>query len=204
MALETPDLLTPAEAAAVADVPIRTVYKIVAERLPKKLSVRRRGQKYLVPEALICIRLDYKLPKEVPVKVRRFVYGKLKTSSAARVRYGTDLFSYVVDPGPASQTVTSRLQRYREARKMIVEDPEIQGGVPTFKGTRIPVHQIAALLLQGVPDKELREDYPNLTPAMIEAALIYVQAHPRRGRPRKPTWRRAKPSTRELFKRRGV
>jgi uncharacterized protein (DUF433 family) len=204
MALETPDLLTPAEAAAVADVPIRTVYKIVAERLPKKLSVRRRGQKYLVPEALICIRLDYELPKEVPVKVRRFVYGKLKTSSAARVRYGTDLFSYVVDPGPAYQTVTSRLQRYREARKMIVEDPEIQRGVPTFKGTRIPVQQIAALLLQGVPDKELREDYPNLTPAMIEAALIYGQAHPRRGRPRKPTWRKAKPLTRELFKRRGV
>jgi uncharacterized protein (DUF433 family) len=89
-------------------------------------------------------------------------------------------------PGPASQTVRSRLQHYREARKMIVEDPEIQRGVPTFKGTRIPVHQIATLLLQGVPDKELREDYPNLTSAMIEAALIYGQAHPRRGRPHNP------------------
>lgn len=114
------------------------------------------------------------------------------------------LFSYVVDPRPASRTVTSRLRRYREARKLIVEDPEIQGGVPTFKGTRIPVHQIAALLQQGVPEKELREDYPSLTQGMLEATLIYTQAHPRRGRPRKPAWRKRKPLTSELFKRRGV
>ena len=74
----------------------------------------------------------------------------------------------------------------------------------TFKGTRIPVHQIAALLQQGVPEKELREDYPNLTRGMLEATLIYTQAHPRRGRPRKPTWRKRKPLTDELFKRRAV
>ncbi len=38
----------------------------------------------------------------------------------------------------------------RHSKEIIVEDPDVQGGVPTFKGTRIPVYQIAGLLKQGV------------------------------------------------------
>ena len=91
---------------------------------------------------------------------------------------------------------------YRKAMRLIVEDPEIQGGAATFKGTRMLVHHIAGLLQQGVPEAELREDYPNLTEEMIKAAHIYVQAHPRRGRPRKPAWRNAKPLTSRLVRRR--
>jgi uncharacterized protein (DUF433 family) len=94
------------------------------------------------------------------------------------------------------------MRRYQKAMQMIVENPEIQGGVATFKGTRLIVHHIAALLDQGVPEAELREDYPNLTPAMIAAARIFAQAHPRRGRPRKPAWRASRPLTTEVARRR--
>jgi uncharacterized protein (DUF433 family) len=198
------DLLTPAQAAAVADVPVKAVYKTVAERLPKATLIRRAGQTYLTPEALVCIRLDYELPKEVPIKVRRFVYGKLRHGSSDRVEYGTRLFSYVVDPGPTSRTITERLRRYQRAMKMIVEDPEIQGGAATFQGTRILVHQIAGLLQQGISEAELRQDYPNLTSGMIEAARIYSQAHPRRGRPRKPAWRNTVPLSSRAIRRRGA
>ena len=93
MSQEITDLLTPAEAAAVADVPVKAVYKTVAQRLPKASLVRRAGKTYLTPEAVICIRLDYELPKEVPIKVRRFVYGKLQEGSSDRVEYGSSLFS---------------------------------------------------------------------------------------------------------------
>jgi uncharacterized protein (DUF433 family) len=148
--------------------------------------------------------LDYELPKDVPVKVRRSVFGRLKESASNRVEYGTTLFSYVVDPRPTAKMVTERLQRYRKAMRLIVEDPEIQGGAATFKGTRLLVHHIAGLLQQGVPEAELREDYPNLTPEMIEAARIYVQAHPRRGRPRKPSWRSTKPLSSQFVRRRSA
>lgn len=184
-----PSLLTPGEAAAVAGVPIKAVYKTLAERLPKTSLVRRSGQTLLTPAAVVCIRLDYELPKEVPVKVRRYVYGKLGEGNSGRVEYGTKLFSYVVDPRQAAATVQDQIRRYREAMQMIVVDPEIQGGAATFKGTRLLVHHIANLLDQRVSEKELREDYPNLTSGMIEAARTYAKAHPRRGRPRKPVWR---------------
>ena len=193
MAHVTSDLFTPAEAAAVAEVPMKAVYKTVAERLPKASLIQRSGQTYLTVQAVICVRLDYELPKDVPVKVRRFVFGKLKESSSNRVEYGTALFSYVVDARPTAKTITERLQRYRRAMRLIVEDPAGKGGAATFKGTRLLVHHIAGLLQQGVAEAELREDYPNLTQEMIESTRIYVQAHPRRGRPRKPSWRNAKP-----------
>lgn len=190
MQQESTILLTPGEAAAVAEVPVKAVYKAMAERLPKSSLIRRSGQILLTPAAVACVRLDHELPKDVPVKVRRFVFERLEAGESGRVEYGTKLFGYVVDPRQTVAQIGKRMRSYRKAMKMIVEDPEIQGGAATLKGTRILVHQIASLLAQRVPETELLEDYPNLTPAMIEAAQIFAQAHPRRGRPRKPAWRR--------------
>ena len=53
------------------------------------------------------------------------------------------------------------------------------------------MHQVADLLMQGAAEAELREDYPRLTSAMLAAAPIYARAHPRRGRPKAPAWRKA-------------
>ena len=63
MARASSDLFTPAEAAAVAEVPMKAVYKTVAERLPKSSLIQRSGQTYLTAQAVICVRLDYELPK---------------------------------------------------------------------------------------------------------------------------------------------
>jgi uncharacterized protein (DUF433 family) len=180
------NLLTPTEAAAVANMPVRAVYKAVGARLPKSSVVRRAGQIYLTPVAVVCVRLDYEFPKDVPVRVRRFVFNKVKEGKSGRVEYGTKLFSYLVDPRPAAAAVAAGMRRYRQAMELIVEDPEIQAGAATFRGTRLLVHHVAALVRQGVSHKELHEDYPNLTPRMIEAARIFAQAHPRRGRPKRP------------------
>jgi len=203
-AQQSAQLFTPGEAAAVAGVPVKAVYKTAAKRLPRATVVRRSGQTFLTPAAIVCIRLDYELPKDVPVKVRRFVYDKLRQGHSGQVEFGERMFSYIVDPRPAAATVGERMRRYRKAMRMIVENPQIQGGAATFKGTRLPVHQVADLLKQGVPEKELREDYPNLTVAMIEAARIFVEAHPRRGRPRKPAWRNSPPIETETLRRRSA
>jgi uncharacterized protein (DUF433 family) len=69
--------------------------------------------------------------------------------------------------------------------RLVVKDPDIQGGAPTFKGTRIVVRHIAALIAQGATEAELREDYPRLTHDMIAVAQRYARAHTLRSRPRK-------------------
>jgi len=62
-----------------------------------------------------------------------------------------------------------------EINKYIVADPEICGGQPTFKGTRIMIYLVLDLLAAGVTIREiLRDYYPQLTKEAILAALDYA------------------------------
>jgi uncharacterized protein (DUF433 family) len=83
------------------------------------------------------------------------------------------------------KAVDERLHRLTEARGMVVEDPEILSGTPVIRGTRIPVHDVAAQVETGVPMEEILERYPRLTVAQVELTSIYAKAVPQRGRPRR-------------------
>lgn len=76
--------------------------------------------------------------------------------------------------------------RARPAPTQIAEDPEVQAGAPTFKGTRVLVWPIVDALKHGTPEAELLRDYPALSREKLNAALLYSEVHPRRGPP-KPT-----------------
>jgi uncharacterized protein (DUF433 family) len=47
------------------------------------------------------------------------------------------------------------------ARRLVVSDPEIMGGDAVFRGTRIPVHMIAELLVNASTQAELLEASPS-------------------------------------------
>ncbi len=76
-----------------------------------------------------------------------------------------------------ADAVAVELAAYRRAMRVIVEDPEINGGAPTFRNTRLLVCPIADLLRKGVSVGDLREDFPRLTNEMAEAALVFSRAH---------------------------
>ena len=61
---------------------------------------------------------------------------------------------------------------------VIVEDPDIMGGAPVFKGTRVPIAIVLASLRAGFGLGELREAYPFLTPDLLDAARSYVPIQP--------------------------
>jgi uncharacterized protein (DUF433 family) len=79
------------------------------------------------------------------------------------------------------------------ARRLAVSDPKILGGHPVFRGTRVPVHLIAELVVQGSKPNELIKGYPKLTAEMIRLAPIYAAAYPLRRRRRKQPWRDQQP-----------
>jgi uncharacterized protein (DUF433 family) len=93
---------------------------------------------------------------------------------------------------PRRELATS-LRELRRARRLVVNDPEIMGGDPVFRGTRVPVHMIGELVAQGSTQAELLEGYPRLTAEMIRLAPVYAAAYPLRGRPRNQPWRDQKP-----------
>ena len=80
--------------------------------------------------------------------------------------------------------VDERLRTLVAAENMVVEDPEILGGAPVIRGTRIPVHIIAAVVEAGTPMERVLKSYPSLTEVQVQLAVVYAKAVPQRGRPK--------------------
>lgn len=53
-------------------------------------------------------------------------------------------------------------------------NPEIQGGKPVIKGTRIPIEIIIIMLRDGASVDEIIKGYPRLTKEDIKAVYEYV------------------------------
>ena len=58
--------------------------------------------------------------------------------------------------------------------EQITANPNILGGKPIIRGTRISVEFILDLLASEVSEKEILEDYPHLTKKDIHACLRYA------------------------------
>ena len=56
-------------------------------------------------------------------------------------------------------------------------DPQIMGGVPCIRGTRIPVAMIVRMVADGTTSDELLEEYPQLTADDIREALQFAATH---------------------------
>ncbi|MFN5516522.1 MAG: DUF433 domain-containing protein [Cyanobacteriota bacterium] len=56
----------------------------------------------------------------------------------------------------------------------ITSNPQILTGKPVIRDLRIPVDLILELLAKGASFAEILEDYPDLEPADIQAALFYT------------------------------
>lgn len=72
---------------------------------------------------------------------------------------------------------------------LILVDPEIMGGTPCIRGTRMTVYAVAARLQTETP-AELIFEYPHLTPEQIEAAVQYAGKYPFVELPDGRPWRR--------------
>lgn len=56
----------------------------------------------------------------------------------------------------------------------IVTDPDICGGKPTIRGTRIMVRNILGMMAGGYTVEKIIAAYPELTQEMVLAALEYA------------------------------
>ena len=71
-------------------------------------------------------------------------------------------------------------------------DPEIMGGTPCIKGTRITVYAIEARIKGGDGLDGVLKDYPYISREQIEAALDYACSFPFVEHPGGRPWRKRK------------
>jgi uncharacterized protein (DUF433 family) len=143
--------------------------------------------------ALVYLSLERGLVGNTTPSFRRRLFKAIEAATAKkakRVAVGT----LTLDLGPSRREVAQRIKDLRRAERLARTDADVLGGVPVFRGSRIPIHMIAELLSQSETVEQLRAGYPRLTPEMIRLAPIYAAAHPQRGRLRRQPWHsRSKP-----------
>ncbi len=59
-------------------------------------------------------------------------------------------------------------------RQQIESDPEVLGGKPVVRDTRLAVDFILGLLADGWTEQEILENYPTLTPEGLRAVYAYA------------------------------
>jgi uncharacterized protein (DUF433 family) len=181
---------TPSQAAAVTGLPLAAVHKAIDSRLIRPRSARSGAtvRRLLTKEQVIYLQLEAEGLRLLPVGTRREIADSIQRSpktDVLAVGNGTALF---VEFKAARRKVESQLKHLAHIEEMVVSDPEIMGGAPVFKGTRIPVDLVADMLAQGAAPEEILEGYPTLNREKVSIAPLYMRAFPRRGRPSRRPW----------------
>lgn len=92
----------------------------------------------------------------------------------------------VVKADPAVVALVADAHRYVRLRNELIEsDPDVAGGEPVIRGSRVPVRGLARQIELGETLRVLREDYPHLPEEAFEIAPVWARANPRTGRPPK-------------------
>jgi uncharacterized protein (DUF433 family) len=181
-------LLTPAEAAVVADVSVRNVNRAIDEHILPERFVELKGGRWLRTDACAYLRFYFhsakRLTADERVRVIRILATPAKRAGPRDLVVGDGFITVNFDRYVAE--TTARHEALVRARERVVEDPGVLGGTPTLRGTRIPVHDVAAAVAAGQPVDRIKLAYSGLDDESIELATLYAEAHPPRGRPRRP------------------
>jgi uncharacterized protein (DUF433 family) len=186
---------TPAQASAVANLPLPAVHKLIERHLirPRRLRTGRSIQRMLSREQVLYLRLEAEGVRLLPIAARRAIAKKIESSPEIDFVVLTEGSALLIQVKSVRHELDQELKKLERAEKMITCDPEIMRGTPVYRGTRIPVELIADMLSQGATPEEILEGYPALDREKVELAPLYVQAFPRRGRPLPRPWAKGKP-----------
>jgi uncharacterized protein (DUF433 family) len=65
-------------------------------------------------------------------------------------------------------------------QEQIAVSPNIRGGKPCIKGTRIAVYDVLEYMAGGMTEEQILTDFPDLTRDNIRACLAFAAARERR------------------------
>ncbi len=180
---------TPQEVAVLSGVKLSVVQKaITGGKIPARTE-RGTNRRRLDATALLALALVRSLPEELHLSAND-AYRLLKQSEESGEHATVSIGDLVrIDASKALGDVRRLMALYERARERIVSDPDIMGGAPTIRGTRITAQAILDRIEAGDTIDSVLDDYPYLDRETVEAAAVYAKANPVRGRPAGKPWR---------------
>jgi uncharacterized protein (DUF433 family) len=181
-------LFTPTEAAVLTRLSVKAVNNAIDKKTISTIAGERGGYatRLLNLRGLMSLALERRLADRFVPELRRAVFDAMSDTPRNTVSLEGGFLK--IDLREPRRELATSLRALRRARELVIIDPEIKGGDPVFRGTRIPVHLIADMQAQGDTEADLLVSYPRLTPEMVRLAAVYAAAYPLRGRPRKQPW----------------
>lgn len=183
------------EAAVATGVSADRINRLIDDAvLPKSVFVkvgrRRALRAYAVPMVSFGASDGAKLSKSMRLEAMRMIekfakanWRRLRNEPEHAKVLRLESGCVMIDLGETVSAAMAGLNKWSEALHRIVVDPEVRGGLPVVRGTRISVYEIADALSSDGLDAAL-DDFPALSRDDLEAAVFYAKAHPRTGRPR--------------------
>jgi hypothetical protein len=139
-------LFTPTEAAVLTGLPLKAVNNAIDKKTISAVA-GEEGARLLDERALISLAIERLLADRFAPELRRQVFDALAKSPRNVVSLEGGLVK--IDLREPRRELATSLRELRRAKRLVVSDPEIMGGDPVFRGTRVPVHMIAELVAQG-------------------------------------------------------
>lgn len=60
--------------------------------------------------------------------------------------------------------------------RFFIQDPQICGGEPVIRSSRVPVRTVLASLAEGATVEEILTDFPSLTEESVRAVIAFTAA----------------------------
>lgn len=190
--------LTVREAAALAGVSKYVIEKALEAKVlhatKGKTPLKGGGTRFLPVEAVVYFSaLDRSgLSPSLTLAHKKKVWAAIRATAPEKLAAVEFAPGALLDIGKLASERLEAARRYRDARdEHIVIDETILGGTPVIRGTRITVYSVLGRVQGGETVDEVAEDNPDIEKAAFEAALLYAQTHPLRGKPGGRPWRNA-------------
>jgi uncharacterized protein (DUF433 family) len=177
---------SPAEAAAISGIGVKAVNnaldKGILRSAAKPTGGKKPARRLVTGEELLKLKLWYGVGAMLPADRRQMLFEEMLAKPAAPTIRADELV--IIDIAEARKQIAASERALDQAEAAIERNRGVMGGEPVFKGTRIRVYLVAAMLASGADEGQILDGYPKLNARMLNLARIWVAAHPRRGRPK--------------------
>lgn len=177
----TQPAFSPAEAAALLDLPERHVRKEIEHGLLSTGSPPR-----VEFQALVYLETLRMMDLDLGIDDRRKVLTTIRNALVhTRLPETVELSSILrLQIGKLVRDLRARVNTFSRWREKLVRSDDILGGEAVFPKTRLAVSRVAGLAERGESVESILKDYPYLTEQDVAFARLFVRAYPRVGRPR--------------------
>jgi len=188
------EMLKASEAAVVSRVSLRDVNRVIDEHILPEAFVSLSDGRHVLAAACSLIAFYFESARRLTAEERLFAIrtaedrlakaSTLPWSALLREDWTVHHGFLTIDLMPFMRSASERLDDLAAARVNVTSSPDILGGTPVVRGTRVPVYDVAASVGAGNSMERILEAWPSLDAEKIRLASIYAEANPLRGRPR--------------------